>query len=395
MGTMTSPAPAPATAMAATTPAAAAPLASLAMGAAPAVAPDPALRRWMVATAWSVVAAVVVGGITRLTESGLSITTWEPVAGILPPLSHADWERAYQAYLRIPEAQTVHQGITLTGYQALYWWEWFHRIVARGVGLVIALPWLWFLARRRLTTRQAVGYGLLPVLVAAQGALGWYMVSSGLAVRTDVSQYRLVAHLLLALTIFVIATWQATSLGRAARQAAAHGDGAGLAASTPRGTDPADRADPALATALLGLVALAFTTIASGGFVAGLDAGKVYNEFPLMGGQLVPREYAQFAPLWHNWFDNPVAAQFNHRLLAMLTLVTAWALWAWGRRALSGAPQRALTRVALVAVGQVALGITTLLWSVPVPVAALHQLGAVALLASALVAANEARAARH
>lgn len=349
---------------------------AIASGAAPAA--DDGVRRWLVATAWSVVAAVVVGGITRLTESGLSITVWEPVAGILPPLSHADWERAYHGYLQIPEAQTVHRGITLGGFQALYWWEWVHRLVARGVGLVIALPYLWLLVRGRIPVGKRLVLGTLPVLVAAQGVLGWYMVSSGLSVRTDVSQYRLVAHLLLALVILVVAVWEATTLARARRDAAVRA---------------ADHAPKRFATAPTALAALAFLTIASGGFVAGLDGGKVYNEFPLMGGQWMPREYTHLSPLWHNWFDNPVAAQFNHRVLAMLTLVSALALFAVGRRVMAGAPVRAIQRVAIVVVIQVALGITTLLWSVPVVVAALHQLGAVALLAAAIVAANESRAA--
>ena len=339
---------------------------------------DDAVRRWLTVTAWSVVAVVVVGGITRLTDSGLSITVWEPVAGVLPPLSHADWQRAFAAYLQIPEAQTVHRGISLGGFQALYWWEWVHRLVARAVGLVIAVPYLWLLARHRIRPGLRLPLAALPVLVAAQGALGWYMVKSGLANRTDVSQYRLVAHLLLALVIFVGAVWGATSLGRGLRAEA---------------SDSLDRASTGVALGATALSALAFLTIASGGFVAGLDGGKVYNEFPLMGGQLVPREYGQLSPLWHNWFDNPVAAQFNHRVLAIVTLSAAWGLWLLGRHALRGAPARAVRRVAWVAVLQVALGLATLLWSVPIPVAALHQLGAVALLAAALVAANEARAA--
>ncbi len=359
---------------------------------------DPGIHRWLVATAWSVVAALVVGGITRLTESGLSITVWEPVAGILPPLSHADWARAYQAYLQIPEAQTVHRGITLGGFQVLYWWEWFHRLVARGVGLVIAVPYLWLLARGRFTRAQALRYGILPLLVAAQGALGWYMVSSGLSVRSDVSQYRLVAHLLLALTIFVIAVWDATTLGRALRGATAGREA--LRSPAPVGVADAgpassgDHATPGLAIGSALLAALTFGTIASGGFVAGLDGGKVYNEWPLMGGGLVPLEYAQLSPLWRNWFENPVAAQFNHRLLATLTFVLAWSLVAFARTRAFGRPRRALNLAALVVVPQVVLGIGTLLWSVPVPLAALHQLSAVALLAAALVAANESRAAR-
>ena len=175
---------------------------------------DAAVRRWLLATALAVAATVAVGGGTRLTESGLSITEWKPVTGVLPPVTEAAWTHAYERYLEIPEAQTVHAGITLPQFKALYWWEWGHRLVARLVGLVAALPFfvLWWRGRirRSLVSRLA----LLPALVAAQGALGWYMVSSGLAVRTSVSQYRLVAHLSLALVILAIAVWTAGSLSR-------------------------------------------------------------------------------------------------------------------------------------------------------------------------------------
>lgn len=325
-----------------------------------------AILRWMAATALAVVVALIVGGITRLTESGLSITEWKPLSGALPPLSQAHWDEAYQKYLLIPEAQTVHRGITLVEFKTLFWWEWIHRNLARVVGLVIAAPFFWLLARRRLPLQWLPRMAVLPVLVAAQGALGWYMVRSGLSGRTDVSQYRLVAHLGLALVIFVIAIWTAATI--VARQRTE------LASS---GSTVRDRAGIALA-------ALTFLTILSGGFVAGLDAGHVFNTFPLMGGQLVPPAYGQLSPVWRNWFENAGAAQFNHRVLATTTMLVALGLsvvrWRDGR----GSQWR---WVGLAAVAQFGLGVTTLLLAVPVSVAALHQLGAVILLSAALWAA--------
>ncbi|HLG06597.1 MAG TPA: COX15/CtaA family protein, partial [Gemmatimonadales bacterium] len=177
---------------------------------------DRAVRRWLIAGAASVAIALAVGGITRLTESGLAITEWRPVSGILPPLSSAEWDQAYQSYLRIPEAQTVHRGITLPEFRTLFWWEWVHRVLARLVGLVLALPFFVLLARGRIRSGYRARLFLLPILAAAQGALGWYMVKSGLAERTDVSAYRLTAHLGLALAIYVICVWTAQDLGRPA-----------------------------------------------------------------------------------------------------------------------------------------------------------------------------------
>jgi cytochrome c oxidase assembly protein subunit 15 len=292
------------------------------------------------------------------------------VSGVLPPLNDADWASAFQRYLAIPEAQTVHRGITLEQFKVLFWWEWAHRFIARIAGLVIAVPFVWLLIRRKLPRHLIPRLLALPILTAAQGALGWYMVSSGLSVRTDVSQYRLVAHLGLALVIYVIAVWTAMSLR--------HGDSRTVARHASR---------PAIT-----LAALTFVTILSGGFVAGLDAGHIYNSFPMMGASLVPDGYSQLSPLWRNWFENPAAVQFNHRLLATLLLTVAAWLWARARRSSRSAEERrAWNLVALAAVVQVTLGIATLLMRVPIPVAALHQLGAVALLTAALWAAIVAR----
>lgn len=316
------------------------------------------LRRWMLASAAVVVLTLVIGGTTRLTESGLSITEWKPVSGVLPPLTREAWDAAFAAYQQIPEAQTVHRGITLEAFKSLFWWEWAHRIVARLAGLVMALPFLWLLVRRQLPEGWSTRLGALPVLTLAQGALGWYMVSSGLSQRTDVSQYRLVAHLGLALVIYAIAIWTWLDLRPG-----------------PRG-DRLNRMGAVVA-------ALAGVTILSGGFVAGLDAGHIFNTFPLMGDGLVPPGYAQLTPGWRNWFENAAAVQFNHRVLATVTLAAAIVAW-WRSRAPGG------TAMGLAALAQVALGITTLLMQVPIPIAALHQLGAVGLLTAALWAAHPA-----
>jgi len=328
---------------------------------------DAAVRRWLLATALTVAATVAVGGGTRLTESGLSITEWKPVTGVLPPVTGAAWTDAYEKYLQIPEAQTVHAGITLPQFQSLYWWEWGHRLVARLVGLVATVPFFVLWWGRRIRRSLVPRLALLPALVAAQGALGWYMVSSGLAVRTSVSQYRLVAHLTLALVILAIAVWTLGTLSRSADESAPP-------AGAMRVVGP-----------LLGMVAV---TIMSGGFVAGLDAGRIFNEFPLMGGRIVPIGYAAVGD-WRNLFENPVAVQFNHRVLAMGTALAVWIAWIAGeRRGWTGAAQRWLRIAAALAAVQLALGITTLLLAVPVGIAVAHQMGAVALLSALLMAGS-------
>jgi heme a synthase len=335
-----------------------------------------AVRRWMYATMVAVIIALVVGGITRLTESGLSITEWKPVSGVLPPLSDADWQEALTQFQQIPQAQTVHAGITLDRFKVIYFWEWIHRVLARLVGLVIALPFFYLLLKRRLPPALRLRLANLPLLVGLQGGLGWYMVQSGLSERTSVSQYRLTAHLALALVIYVVAAWTAFRL-RPPDESTANGhDARGLDARVVDG-------------GALVLAALVFVVILSGGFVAGLDAGLVYNTWPLMGGEFVPPTYGDLAPAWRNGFENRAAVQFNHRLLAYVTVAAA--LWLTWRRWQHGAPgdsaRRAWRWVPLTALLQVTLGVFTVLYFVPIPVAALHQLGAVLLLTAVLYAA--------
>ncbi|NOT07334.1 MAG: heme A synthase [Gemmatimonadales bacterium] len=336
---------------------------------------DDRVRRWLVASAAAVVLAVAIGGITRLTESGLSITEWRPVSGVLPPLSAAEWNDAYRRYLAIPEARTVHRGITLGGFQALFWWEWVHRLLARLVGLVLAAPYFVLLFRDDLRPAHRRRLLLLPVLAAAQGALGWYMVKSGLEVRLDVSPYRLTAHLGMALAIYVVCVWTALELG-------------------PRRPAPSG-APPSLRVRLMVAVCLTIVTMLSGGFVAGLDAGKVYNTFPLMGGRIVPPGYLLPGTGWRNAFENPAAAQFHHRLLALGTAAFLLTLAAAGRRPGVPMPLRRATGAAgLIVLVQVGLGIATLLLRVPITVAVLHQVIGLAVLTAVLVAAHHAQGGR-
>ena len=329
---------------------------------------DRAVVRWLIACAIAVALAVAVGGITRLTESGLSITEWKPVSGILPPLTSSAWQDAYARYLAIPEAQTVHRGITLDAFQKLFWWEWTHRLLARSVGLVLAVPFFLLLLRRRIRPGMRLRLMNLPLLAALQGGMGWYMVQSGLSDRTSVSPYRLVAHLGVALVIFAIAVWTASELGSSSRRQDSSGGGA-------------------VATPLL--AAAAFLVMLSGGFVAGLDAGRVFNTFPLMGGRLIPIGYDAIDG-WRNAFENPIAVQLHHRVLAMLTAIMVWATCvvalarSWPRYA-----RRGLMMASLVAACQVAFGVATLLSRVPIALAVLHQVVALTLFAVLLTVAQQ------
>lgn len=331
-----------------------------------------AVGRWLVGWAVMLLLIVVIGGVTRLTESGLSITEWAPVTGVFPPLTADAWEEAFAAYQQIPEYQQINRGMTLAEFKRIYFWEYLHRLWARLVGLAIAVPFVWFLVRgglpRRLTWRLAT----LLVLTGAQGALGWFMVASGLADRTDVSQYRLAAHLGLALIIYMATVWTAADL---------------LGGTGDRGQrDPLDPATEGLRTMAGVLVGIVFLTAVAGAFVAGLDGGHAYNTFPLMGGRLVPGGYSALDPWWRNLFENVAAVQFNHRVLGMLSALGALGLWVAGRgRAIGRRASLLLLLLPLTALVQVTLGIVTLILAVPVGIAALHQAGAVALLTVSLL----------
>ncbi len=316
---------------------------------------------------------VVVGGITRLTLSGLSITEWKPVIGILPPLSAGDWAAEFAKYQQIPEYRAIHFAMTLDEFKSIYYWEFCHRLLGRLIGVAFAVPFVWFLARRRLPRHLAPPLAGILLLGLLQGALGWYMVESGLADRVEVSQYRLTAHLALALAIYAAILWTALGLVR----------GSPFPAASPGWRRASE--------AVLVLVAL---TMLAGGFVAGTRAGLTYNTFPLMDGRFVPAGYAQLRPLWLNWFENIAAVQFDHRVLAVATASAVFMLWAARLRADLPKPARkALHALLAIAASQVALGISTLLLVVPIPLAAAHQAGAVLLLTAAIVFRHTLRAA--
>ena len=317
---------------------------------------------------------VVVGGITRLTHAGLSITEWQPIVGALPPLDASDWNEAFAKYQATPEFRDVNHAMTLPAFKRIFWWEYAHRLLGRAIGIVFLVPYLWFLARRRIPRGYAWPLAGIFVLGGLQGAVGWVMVQSGLVDDPRVSQFRLTAHLGLAFAIFGAMLWTALSLASPAR------------------VDHASASLRSLRRFAYAIAALIFVMVLSGGFVAGIRAGFAYNTFPLMAGRIVPPEIMMLEPWWKNLFWNMATVQFDHRLIAWLLALTVPLLWWRLRRA--DVPRRATARgtalLAILAV-QIALGIATLVNMVPLPLAALHQAGAVAVFALALTLAHALR----
>lgn len=322
------------------------------------------VRRWLWFCAAMIFAMVVIGGVTRLTESGLSITEWRPVTGVIPPLSEAEWLAEFAKYQRIPEFQLKNAMMTLAEFKTIFWWEYVHRLWGRLIGIAFALPFLWFLATGRVRGALAWKLAGLLALGGLQGAIGWWMVASGLVERTDVSPYRLAVHLSLALVIYALIVRLALDLA---------------AAEAPR-----HRERPKLWLGRAALAALA-ATIVAGAFVAGNDAGFVYNTFPLMDGRFIPAGYGDMAPWWRNAFENVAAVQFNHRWLAIATTVLVVA-YVGAIHASRGAPRARLLASWLGAsvIGQALIGVVTLLHAVPVALGAAHQAGAVVVLTLAL-----------
>jgi cytochrome c oxidase assembly protein subunit 15 len=324
-------------------------------------APDRAVGFWLLGVCAMIVAMAVIGAITRLTESGLSIMEWAPVTGVLPPLSEGEWTRLFALYQQTAEYQRVHAWMDLADFKRIFWWEWVHRFWGRLIGVVFAGGFLWFLVKGRLHRGLWPHLAALLALGGLQGLIGWIMVASGFGDRTDVSQYRLMLHLGMALAIYAYALWLAIRLVAPAPAPSPNARG--------------------LRRGLLAFAGLVAVTLLAGALVAGTNAGLVHNTFPLMGGQIVPSGYFRHDPLWRNAFETPAAAQFNHRFLAILTVLAAVGLWLWAQRLpLTHAAQRAFTYLALGAAVQVALGVWTLLAVVPVWLGALHQLGAILVL---------------
>lgn len=332
-----------------------------------------AIAIWLLICAAMIFVMVAIGGITRLTESGLSITEWQPVAGVLPPLSEARWRAAFDAYKQIPQFQAIHPDMTLAQFKGIYFWEYLHRLWGRLIGAVFLIPFLYFLFTRRIPRDLVPKLAGLFVLGGLQGALGWWMVASGLASRIEVSQYRLAAHLSAAILIYLAIIWVALDLLRPRVP--------GLAATGLRRG----------AAAVLGL---AFLTLVAGAFVAGLHAGLIDNTFPLMDGHVVPPAWGNLIPWWRNLFENPEAVQFDHRLLAIATWLAAFALFLASFRfkaRLSRFARGAVHGLFGLVTLQAALGIATLLWAVPLPLALAHQLGATLVVTAALVALHALR----
>jgi heme a synthase len=332
------------------------------------------LPAWLFVCCGLILLMVVIGGITRLTLSGLSITEWNPVIGIVPPLTRAQWAAAFAHYQQVPEYRALHYGMSLTDFKVIYFWEYTHRLLGRIIGLAFAVPLVWFWGRGSLPRRLVAPLVGILALGFAQGLLGWYMVKSGLADRVEVSQYRLVAHLALALALYSLILWTALGLAR----------GPGNA-----------QIGPGWRRAAEAVIALVGLTIAAGGFVAGTRAGLIYNTFPLMDGRLIPAGYDQLHPFVRNWFETIPAIQFDHRALAMVTGGAVLLLWAVGLRRPFPAPARTVLWVLFAAAAiQVALGISTLLLVVPISLAAAHQAGAVLLLTAAIVFRHTLRTPR-
>jgi heme a synthase len=332
---------------------------------------DRGVSVWLIACCALVFAMVVVGGITRLTHSGLSIVEWQPIVGAVPPLDDDSWQDAFRKYRQTPEFREVNSQMDLAGFKRIFWWEYAHRLLGRVIGAAFLLPLLWFAARGRIGRALAWRLAAIFALGGLQGAMGWYMVQSGLVDDPRVSQYRLAAHLAIALLIYAAMLWIALDL------------------LFPRERAPA-RGPRAFAFALAALV---YVMAISGSFVAGIRAGLAYNTFPLMGGHFVPPGMFVIEPWYLNFFGNIATVQFDHRLMGwLLALLVPW-FWLGVRRAT--APPRRARLAADLLLGalalQLALGIATLLNAVPVPLAAAHQAGALLVFTAALLSAHALR----
>ena len=347
------------------------------------VAAPRAVAAWLFFCCALVLAMVVVGGVTRLTRSGLSITEWQPIVGALPPMSDAQWQDAFAKYMATPEYRKINLGMTIDAFKGIFWWEYVHRLLGRLIGAAFALPLIVFVARRQVPPGFAGRLAVIFLLGGLQGAMGWYMVQSGLVDDPHVSQFRLVAHLGFAFLIFGAMFW------------------VGLSLLFTRGT-AADAAP--LRRFAYALAALIFLMALTGGFVAGIHAGLAFNTFPLMNGRLVPADLWALEPWWRNFFWNMATVQFDHRLIAWTLAIAVPLLW-WrlGSAAAAAATAASMPRrvhvarhlvLAMLAI-QIALGISTLLLVVPLPLAAAHQTGALLLFAAALNLAHALRPDRR
>ncbi len=330
---------------------------------------------WLLTGCVLIFLMVVIGGITRLTGSGLSITEWDLIMGTIPPMNDTEWFEAFEKYQQIPQYEKINAHFELEDFKSIFWWEYIHRLLGRLIGLVFIIPFIWFISSKQMdrkTVRKAL---FLFFLGGLQGFLGWFMVSSGLTERTSVSHVRLAIHLITAFITFGFTFWYALELLRPYDHPAVKG-------KTPQ--------------LVRGIFLLLIVQIVYGAFVAGLHAGKMYNTFPLMDGQWIPTGIASHLPLWLNLFDNSVMVQFIHRLLGWTILILIILLWwkAWKKGMYS--PQRRAIDVVLYAVVlQFLLGILTLLSGVQITLASLHQVGAFFLFSAMIYLLYEFRKPAH
>lgn len=328
------------------------------------------VEAWLWFVAALIFAMIIVGGATRLTDSGLSITEWQPLLGAIPPLSEADWMIAFEKYRQIPEYHLVNKGMSLEDFQFIYWWEWAHRFLGRVIGVVFAVPLLAFWATGRMPSARLKVFGAVFALGALQGFFGWYMVRSGLSERVDVSQYRLALHLTTAFAIFALIIWLARE-ERVARLGR-------LAAITGESADSGVRRWAAV------IVGIILVQVVLGAFVAGLKAGLIYNTWPTMDGHWFPPDYWT-VPAWLSPFESHAAAQFNHRLVAyVLVAVVAWHLWRVNEAPVDKAIRASAWALGGVVFAQLLVGIWTVIHGVPLSLGLIHQGGGALVLAAAV-----------
>jgi len=332
---------------------------------APSRADERAIGRWLAVVAAMIFVMIVIGALTRLTESGLSMVEWRPVTGWLPPLTGAAWQAELAKYATSPQGRLVNHGMSLAEFKQIFWLEYFHRLWGRIIGLAFALPMAWFMLRRRVPRWLVPRLFVLLALGGLQGAIGWIMVASGLRDQPAVSHYKLAMHLTLAVALYAYILWLVLSL---------------LAPSRP---EHHRRGDIAIAVATRVLIGALFVVLTWGAFVAGLRAGQVHTTFPTMSGYWLPPGLFDLSPAWLNFVESQAGVQFAHRWLAK-ALVLAVALFWWrARRADVSQPvRRATNMVAVMVALQFALGVATILTGADIALATLHQAGAVLLLST-------------
>jgi cytochrome c oxidase assembly protein subunit 15 len=323
-----------------------------------------AVGLWLLGIALVILAMITIGGLTRLTGSGLSITEWKPIMGAIPPLNEAEWQDAFTKYQRIPQYLIQNRDMSLAGFKAIFWWEWIHRFLGRLLGVAFFVPFLWFAATGTIRRREWPRFVVLFLLGGLQGFIGWWMVTSGFEVRTSVSQYRLAIHLGAALLLLVAIFWIALEYlhppleGGSKREALRGGETRGLL-----------------------FAALVYLQMLLGALVAGLHAGLIYNTWPDMNGRVFPEEPFFSTPWWINFFENPGLAQFDHRIGAYIVAGFAAFIFARGVK-LTGLAKTSAKTVAILTTFQIFLGICTLVLLAPVALSAAHQVTAALLLSA-------------